>query len=501
MFAVKELFKDNRYPAWIKTHAVFSEIAYIRKVFPSLGLPNFECKQLVDNSKNISSYAIPLLNVMYEFFHKRIQKLQKFSKNGKIGKDRRQKLDLLIKVMSELGRRFQDNKEAHIVFTESGKADLVLSDNLFGDKGKAGKVIFAKKGAGLFRLYGKIHKLLLDNRFVGLPDLNKSYQFKNFSSVNIPAKYTTVKFTSEGAEGIWDIATMSMRGISSCQTWDEGVGNGAKVVGSMIDPFTAIIYLTTGEQYNTFGSKMIRRCIVRYVIDREGNKPYLLLEKMYPALNEPTLNTFVTAIRDRSKDLPVFYSGDIGVNASTYGSKISQSYIPLAEELKKIQPQFYPYVDTHIPFVADDKCKLSKIPEEEKDSIKFEDEFKDKIANTILDKMKSIKMGDYGYEARAFWKQMQGKPVCICVNSTCTKEHSKFKAQVKSELIVNSVGQILTDYILEKSRENKTKPIPYFNEQKQACIAFLASEMSKRNKIEKEFTNLFSNKLINSIEI
>jgi len=82
----------------------------------------------------------------------------------------------------------------------------------------------------------------------------------------------------------WDIATMSMRGISSCQSWTGSEGwilvmAKSKLIGSIADPYCAIIFITNGKKTDC-GNKMLSRSLVRLVVDKDS-KPYLLLEQNY----------------------------------------------------------------------------------------------------------------------------------------------------------------------------------------------------------------------------
>lgn len=84
-------------------------------------------------------------------------------------------------------------------------------------------------------------------------------------------------FSSDEKQGVWDIATMSMRGIKSCQSW--GTSRAEQLVGSIIDPCCGIIYLTNNNK-SDHGSKMIYRSVVRYIFNKNIG-PCLLLEKIY----------------------------------------------------------------------------------------------------------------------------------------------------------------------------------------------------------------------------
>lgn len=62
----------------------------------------------------------------------------------------------------------------------------------------------------------------------------------------------------------WDIATMSMRGIRSCQAWNKPQKN--HLIGSILDPNVAVIYLTDGKPHKNYGPKMLARSVVRLCI-------------------------------------------------------------------------------------------------------------------------------------------------------------------------------------------------------------------------------------------
>ena len=348
MSSIEDLWKNREYPKWITNHAVFKKLDGVRKVFPSIGLPNFSDTVSIDNKSEIVSFANALLDWIHDSLSKRHAKLTTFAKRGKIGKNRRQALESLMSMMREIGIELGINKAAFITISPNGKMVLSLpSDGIY---------VGAKKGMGLFKIWEQMNGILVANKFLALPNINKCNQFKNFSSIDIPARELLVKFSSDGADGTWDIATMSERGISSCQSWCKGRDNSGKVIGSMIDPFTAIIYLTAD------GTKMIRRCIVRYVVDRRKKEPYLLIEKMYPGFDKPSLNAFISVLKKRT-ELPVLYSGDIGVKASYGGNtKLSTTYIPLSDEMKLLDRCYYPYLDSAILFKADD-CKLARNPQ------------------------------------------------------------------------------------------------------------------------------------------
>ena len=85
-------------------------------------------------------------------------------------------------------------------------------------------------------------------------------------------------FSSDGLEGLWDLATMSMRGVISCMHWDNWERHAKHLVGSIVDPYCGIIYLTDNTD-TEYGKTIVKRSLVRYIIHED--KPALFLEKIY----------------------------------------------------------------------------------------------------------------------------------------------------------------------------------------------------------------------------
>jgi hypothetical protein len=494
MISVEELFKETTYPTWIRTHQVFKQLKHIRKVFPDLGIPNFEDKIIIDNSKEITTFANQLLTCIADSLQERSVKITDFSKKGRIGKKRRAQINFLLSLMDSLTKSLRSNQDAFIVKSPSGKISLNLPEDLIYED-----TLFMKKGAGLFKIYEKINSILKENSLVGLTSLNTTWQFKNFSSINIPSKETFVKFTSDGKDGIWDIATMSMRGVLSCQSWDAGIGNGGKVVGSMIDPFTGIIYLTCGTNHNHYGSKMVRRCVVRYAIDNGTKEPYLLLEKMYPAFDKPSLDTFINALKKRNDKIPIHYSGDIGTKATSPG-KLSQSYIPLSDELKMLEARFHPYVDSGVSFREDTTCSFTK------DTSALKLNFKQKIPQLFekaiqsrIFKKEAVK--PFGADALSIISQIRGTKIKA---KTAAAEKKNGRNQKKVPELTSAIEQVgkLSDQLGSKFADfvcNKSEgdPFKYLEEHKQECEQFFASEFGE--KIDAKFANFLNTNITSYI--
>lgn len=115
--------------------------------------------------------------------------------------------------------------------------------------------------------------------------LKFSKQKKVFERIGLPncesaiSKTHRIVFSAAGNKGLWDIATMSMRGVRSCQRW--GNWHAHALVGSMMDPYCGIIYITNGNEFK-FGEKMLQRALVRFVVHRRTGQPALMIERIYP---------------------------------------------------------------------------------------------------------------------------------------------------------------------------------------------------------------------------
>jgi hypothetical protein len=463
MISVEELFKDSNYPKWIAKHPGFSKIEYIRKIFSTIGLPNFEEKHTIDNTREIIVFANQLLDLIADSLNARIGRLVKFSEKAKIGKKRREKLTLILAVMNSLNTQLRQDIKQFITPHDSGKISLNLpNDIVHGDE------VFMKKGASLFKVYEKISTLLKDNKFLALEDLTKKYQFKNFSSINLPSKNATIKFSAEGADGIWDIATMSMRGIHSCQTWDHGYGNSSRIIGSIIDPFTAVIYITSGENLNQYGSKMMRRCVVRYAIEQTTKEPFLLLEKMYPAFDKPSLDTFIKTLQTKAPHIAIKYSGNMGGQASNTGSALRNVYIPLSDELKMVDVQYYPYVDSAITFREDTDCKLAK------NTPAVHALFKRKIPalfqKAILSRVFTRKyVKDFGAAAVATMAKLRKKP---------TEEVQEGVKSSKTNNALIELSNRFADFVCAKSPESDPFDFMEISKYDKHCTDFFKSEFT-----------------------
>lgn len=87
-----------------------------------------------------------------------------------------------------------------------------------------------------------------------------------------------IGFTGSDITGIWDIATMSMRGVSSCMHWKNT--HAVHLVGSVTDPFLGMVYITDNER-TPYGISFRRRALVRLVYNTTARKSRLIIERIY----------------------------------------------------------------------------------------------------------------------------------------------------------------------------------------------------------------------------
>ena len=208
---------------------------------------------------------------------------------------------------------------------------------------------------GLFKVLGL--PIFIGDMMVSLLEANKLK--KRFED-----KKLRVVFSSEGHEGAWDIATMSMRGIESCQSWH--CRRAHHLIGSITDPCCAVMYLEDEEDSLGYGSRMLYRTVVRYVIHEEFG-PYLFMEQVYPYEEDEAIvngiNTiFALELYKRSK-MTVLYKG-----FALGSSNLKLSLMIPESEAVRANTYSASYRDSNIPYkslsyVADKFPKLASLKE------------------------------------------------------------------------------------------------------------------------------------------
>jgi hypothetical protein len=367
IFMLKEV-ADERYPAWIKNHRAFKNTKKIDKIFPTIGLPNCEKEAEIDNASEIIASARLLAADIRGRIETRIESLRRFPSNAKkkLSDERTLLHKNIIHLMRNVRNQISEKNLHNTITNKNGRISLNLQKDIFEEDEK--KAVF-KAGESLFRVYNKLNEKLLEGKFVQLEKIENFYSFKEFSRKNIPASKHKIVFSSVDKEGIWDIATMSMRGITTCQTW--GGENSSHIIGSMADPFTGIIYLTSGGNFNNYGSKMIRRCVVRFIVNKKTGIPLIGLERMYPDYNENVLNSFIEFIKEKTENkLEVLYLFSGKVTPSNFK-------VPLSKKIFKLERKNYPYVDSSVSYQATDPIT--------------DDSLSRKVTDNVFMSIKSIK--------------------------------------------------------------------------------------------------------------
>lgn len=434
---IAQIFKDKKYPKWFQNHSIFKEVKTIKKVFPSIGLPNCEEEAGVDNTEQATDAAISLINTIVILLNDRAHTLTAYMKNVR-NKNRQAHGLKCLAILKSVNNLLKTKNIKDCIQINNGRISLKLSDNITIESDN--RPIF-RKNESLFRVYNKINELLNEKNFTPLTRLEDQYSFKTFSSENIPNnnKFKII-FSSDGKEGAWDIGTMSMRGISSCQSWDRGEYKYC-TIGSVIDPFVGIIYMTSGGKFNEYGSKMMRRCIVRFVIDGKNNKPYILMDRMYPSSDNKTITQFKKFLEKKT-------SGKFDVE---YSDKISHdllksSYLPLNPIRKKLKETsingkgtVYDEYDT-IQSYQDMRIANKTSSKKDKQAGLFEKNSKKKEGKFIVSFTKAFSNAVKSVDAASVPNTI--KPV---IKSFATKKNNYYAY----DHVLNMVGTALAKYIVQ----------------------------------------------------
>lgn len=330
--------KEKDIPEWISQHPAIKN-REVNKIFPSIGLPNFEEKADISldeykglNLKDINSavYAISeqckeviedLESVHKNIFSNKLLNLQ--TMKAKPTRENETLADIVAReikpisamvaeisnIIFEFYTSFRD-PDSVINISEDGKVKLLFNKIIKDPKGKR----IAVPGESLFKIYNKIRDIV--NAFFNsansghqMKSLDELPEIQKFNNINVPLNKLKVVFSSAGEQGAWDIATMSMRGLTSCQDLSktnkaEGAEFKPCLIGSIASKFVGIIYLTTGEDFAGRGAKYIKRCIVRFGVDmgREKNKrEVIILDRMYDSYSPVAAEAFKRALGKRTR--------------------------------------------------------------------------------------------------------------------------------------------------------------------------------------------------------
>ncbi len=314
MYHVNNILKNTNYPDWILSHPIFKDITVYDKIFPKKGLTNSSSPLTTIMSENF----------LKEFFLDIIDSNNHTIKILDKGSD-----TSFVQAARSFFTKFTTPDYLEVV--KENKISIYLSENITDN---SGKIVF-KKGSSLFSLLERVTDLK-----DGIKDFFQFESFKDFSRLNIPLSSAEICFSTDP----WDIATMSMRGIATCQSW-EGEYRQA-IIGSMLDPYVGIIYLATKSRPTEHGSKMLFRATVRFAVDNreqfKKKQPVLIVDHVYPEQYDEVLKVFSNYLTEKS-GLQVLYAPHIqdDITDGLYllpRSKIKDSFIFYSEEDKSEQP-------------------------------------------------------------------------------------------------------------------------------------------------------------------
>jgi hypothetical protein len=343
MVKTPEALKGKPFPKFIKKHLIFRVYPEVDKVFPKLGLTNIKEKVGATSEEDLKKIGEAAIKNLLGLVNTRKYHIRNTSQiygyhRGRVvnrPKSWKEKKKATLAILSSLTRELGNNPKSFIKVTNN-KISLRMPKKISsGDFSMA-------KGRDVFTELSKLNKAVHQQDFPTIV-VNRN---KVLGSIATPSKKSNIVFASEGTEGLWDIATMSMRGISSCQRWGSSHAN--CLIGSMIDPYTGIIYLTGGK--HKYGSKMEKRAVVRLVLSRKGRKPALMIERIYPynydseTKDQVTLEIFKRFLEKKTNNkYPIVY-GD--------SAERKKYFIPLSEQVEDLNVNEKSYRDSHIGYQA-----------------------------------------------------------------------------------------------------------------------------------------------------
>lgn len=335
------------YPEWLRKHVVFKEMSKIDKVFPRIGLPNFKEPCDIMNSveamaegNNLGSLFIRELGSAQRQLYAKLE--LELKSTAKDRNDNCGKIQFIISLISATVYSLNSRDYAKII---EGKVVLRLRADIFNGT----KTPVFRKDEALIRVINKIWEMCSEVK-VEMTKTDQYQEFKNFSRVNVPSKKYTVIFSSSGDDGAWDIGTISMRGVTSCQAWNAPQSRG--LIGSISSKFVGVIYIASDQEIPGYGSKMLNRSLVRFVIHRTTRKPALFLDRMYPNQNNDTLNVFKNVLKEKS-GIDVF---------STSETNVGDFYIPDETSRKYLKQGEFSYMDFAIN-IQEHTPSIKKVPQ------------------------------------------------------------------------------------------------------------------------------------------
>ncbi len=338
-------------PNWLRNHPVLKNKPKIKKIFPHIGLNSFreevkleinqiDKRKIVEDVLNEISSTIISLRVTIATWSDELE--YDYPRNEH--KEIVSKLNNFHKILYTLS--------TVIVRSIYSNDELTLIDEV-----KEGTYHF-RKGEKIFRVYGKIKKIyseLCNESPIktycnhSMPDINNIPEVKKYNNLLGDNKYYIV-FNSDD-NGTWDVCTMSMRGITSCQSWDYETEGDRKplqnaLIGSILSKYIGIIYLTSGSKM-VLGEKMLKRCVVKFVTHKNTKIPYIVIDRMYDSYDTSIMKLFVDTLQKHTHVKVLDY-------ATAYASNNDEDQpipkedlkLPPENEIEDLDDHELPYQDT-----------------------------------------------------------------------------------------------------------------------------------------------------------
>lgn len=337
-------FKNKKYPAFIRDHKAIKKCATVTKDFEKVGLPDYREAYVHSTKVTLESFTLNLkrcISSLIKIWAKYIDCFHAPNKHL---------------IRSELTKLLSKITEKNI----KTKNKLVLPCAVRVPNAYRGKTINYDGGDSLLLL---INNLCLDlSDSLGLEKVVAPFRRLLDHGVDLELSWNKnleIVFSSRP----WDIATMSMRGISSCQAW--GKRQSTCLIGSIIDPSMAVMYLTDGEEHKKYGERMLARTVVRLtapsmkltpdgyvpVTKEESTQRALFLEGAYASFAAYTAQTVVFAeIFAESLNKKT----DLKNRTLMTSTQAARYYcgIPSTPELKKLPDQYLSYRDSGLMYIS-----------------------------------------------------------------------------------------------------------------------------------------------------
>lgn len=282
--------KSRSYPAFIRSHSIVQSFEKQDKIFPKIGLKNSSAALDLDKGnlfeKGLLGLLAHLKDVLVDDKERCIHQYYDLPHTSRIKRQHIIVFNRFIDALNAEPKSFIAKRDGHY--------DFVLPFHIVHEN------IEYTVGSNLIRCIISIR----NDPY--LPPIGHYSDWLN--DCNSLRGDKKIVFSGSGNKCLWDLATMSMRGINSCQRWQHHLAKA--LAGSMIDPYAGIIYITDGNNSN-LGVKMMRRAVVRFVLNKKTKKPAIMIERIYPfnAMGDPlTLAVFTRFIKAKTKNkFDVFY--------------------------------------------------------------------------------------------------------------------------------------------------------------------------------------------------